>query len=153
MGCLDIELLPHLAELLGISVEALLLGKEIPAKEKRGSMKNTVFYLCPQCGELIAASGKPDISCCGRRLNPLEAQKVDTMHTLQIEPIENELFVTSGHPMEKSHFIAFVALVTGDQVQIFRQFPQWDLQLRLRRQGTGRLYFYCTDHGLYWQTL
>ncbi len=70
-------------------------------------MKHIRFFVCPQCGDLITATGEAAVSCCGRRLEPLPVQKPDEAHSLQIHPVEDEWFITSGHPMEKGHCLSF----------------------------------------------
>ena len=116
-------------------------------------MRNLSFYVCPQCGNLITATGTPNLSCCGRTLLPLTAQKPDEEHRLCVEPVEDEWFLTSDHPMEKSHYLSFAALVTGEQATIVKRWPEWDFQLRLPRRGHGLLYWYCTKHGLFRQVI
>ncbi len=153
LGCADVSLLPALAELLGVSVEVLLMGHAEKEEIKGDTMKNTGFFVCSQCGNIITAGGTPDIVCCGRKLERLTAQDADDMHLLHTQKVEDEIFITARHPMEKEHSIAFVAMVTGDKLQLFRQYPQWEMQLRLKRQGSGKLYFYCTKHGLYQQSI
>ena len=116
-------------------------------------MKHIRFFVCPQCGDLITATGEAAVSCCGRRLEPLPVQKPDEAHSLQIHPVEDEWFITSGHPMTKAHYIAFVAFAAGDRLQLIRQYPEWDLQVRLPARGHGMLLWHCTEHGLFYQML
>ena len=100
-GCPDLSLLPALAEVLGVGLESLLAG-ELDANESTGgNMKRTKFYVCPDCGNIVTATAEAALSCCGRPLIALEPQKADLPHCLTIEPVENELFITSTHPMEK----------------------------------------------------
>ena len=53
--------------------------------------------------------------------------------------------------MEKKHFIAFAAIVTGDGISMKRLYPEWDMQTRLPWLAHGKLVWYCTQHGLYYQ--
>ena len=148
-GCPDVSVLPELAGILGISMEDLLSG-QLPASERDGgNMKNLKFYVCPVCGNLMTASGSPALSCCGRVLEPLAHQKPDEEHTLNVETVEDEWFLTASHPMTKDHSLMFVALVTAERVTLVRQWPEWDFQTRLPRRGHGILYWYCTRHGLF----
>ena len=114
-GCPDVSLLPALAEVLGVGLEAVL-------------------------------------SCCGRPLAALEPRKAEEAHRLTLEPVENELFVTSGHPMEKEHYLTFLALLQGDTLLLRRLYPEWELQARLPAVH-GRLLWYCTRHGLFYQNI
>lgn len=150
-GCPDISLLKELAQILETSVDDILSGEINTNESVGGNMNKLKFYVCPQCNNLMTATGDASISCCGKKLEPLEAKKSDEDHELDIEPVEDELYVTSKHKMEKDHYISFVAYVKGDRVLIVKQYPEWDLQFRLRKQGTGRLFYYCTKDGLYYQ--
>ena len=148
-GCPDVSVLPELAGILGISMEDLLSGQLPRAERDGGNMKNLKFYVCPVCGNLITASGSPALSCCGRVLEPLVHQKPDEVHTLNVENVEDEWFLSSSHPMTKDHSLMFVALVTAERVTLVRQWPEWDFQTRLPKRGHGVLYWYCTRHGLF----
>lgn len=151
LGCPDVSLLPELSLILGVNIEEILLGKIVLNEKVGGNMKKIQFYICPQCSNLITATGDATISCCSKRMEPLTAIKASQDHQLDIEPVEDELYVTSTHEMKKDHFISFVAYVTGDKVFIVKQYPEWNLQFRFHRLGHGRLYFHCVDHGLFYQ--
>lgn len=153
LGCPDISLLPELSQILGISIEQILLGEINLNDLVGGNMNKLKFYVCSQCGNLMTATGSATISCCGKTLEPLDAKKVEENHKLNIEPIEDELYVTSNHEMTKEHYISFVAYVKGDRVLITKQYPEWNMQFRFRKSGHGKLYFYCTDHGLFYQII
>ena len=148
-GCPDVAVLPELAAILGISMEDLLSG-QLPEQETNGgNMKNLKFYVCPHCGNLLTASGSPNISCCGRILTPLQHRKADDAHAVTVEEIDGEWFLTCAHPMEKGHSLMFAALVTSERLTLVRQWPEWDFQVRLPKRGHGILYWYCTQHGLF----
>ena len=72
---------------------------------------------------------------------------------MKTEPAEDEWFITGDHPMTKEGFISFLAFATGDSVQILKQYPEWELQVRLPRRKHGTLYYYSTQHGLFYQYL
>lgn len=148
-GCPDVSVLPQLAAILGVSLEDLLSGQLPAADRNGGNMKNLKFYICPLCGNIMTASGSPSISCCGRVLEPAVHQKPDEAHTLNIEELEGEWFLSSPHPMTKAHSLMFAALVTAERVTLVRQWPEWDFQMRLPKRGHGILYWYCTEHGLF----
>ncbi|MEG1500875.1 MAG: XRE family transcriptional regulator, partial [Clostridiales bacterium] len=91
------------------------------------------------------------ISCCGKKLTAVKASEEHSL--LNIEQVEDELFVSTGHEMTKEHYISFVAFVTGDKLLLAKQYPEWDLQFRFHKFGHGKLYFYCTKHGLFYQLI
>ena len=45
------------------------------------------------------------------------------------------------------------AFAAGDRVQMIRQYPEWDLSVRIPARGHGVLLWYCTQHGLFSQLL
>ena len=116
-------------------------------------MKKTRFYICPTCGNIITALGDASVSCCGKKLTALQAHPADADQQMRVEDVENELFITSDHPMTKQHYIAFVALVNDDSVLLRKQYPEWGLQLRMPALPHSTLYWYCTEHGLFCQRL
>ncbi|WP_312202136.1 helix-turn-helix domain-containing protein [Anaerospora hongkongensis] len=153
LGCPDVSLLPELAQALGVNIEDILSGKIELNETVGGNMKKLKFFVCPQCNNLLTATGDANISCCGKKLEPLTAAKADENHMLTIEPMEDELFISSSHEMKKEHYLSFAAYVTGDRVSLIKQYPEWNMQFRLPKQGHGKLYFHCSKHGLFYQLI
>ena len=151
MGFPDLSLLPALSKQLHVDLESLLAGELDPNDTTGGNMKKSVFYVCPTCGNLITASNEASVACCGKRLEVCVPQKAAPEEKLSIELIDGELFISSDHPMTKEHYIAFVAVLTGDRMIVCRQYPEWDLQVRMQRIPHGTLLWYCTEHGLRFQ--
>ena len=150
-GCPDVSLLPRLAQTLGVEVEGLLSGELAENEQTGGTMKNLNFTVCPTCGNILTFAMGAAVTCCGKKLSPLEAVKAPEEDRLSVEVIENDYFISSSHPMTKEHYVSFVALVTGDTLILRRLYPEWDLQTRLPRIGHGKLYWYCVQHGLFYQ--
>ncbi len=148
-GLPDISMLQPLAQALGISVIELMNGKPIVNKNVSANLRQGKFYVCPVCGNVIHSSGNSLVSCCGITLPALEAEEWDDTHSITIENVEDEQFVTIHHPMTKTHFISFIAFVTTDRVQFVKFYPEGNAQTRLSLRGTGYLYFYCNQHGLF----
>jgi len=153
LGCPDVSLLPELSQILGVNIEEILVGKIELNETNGGNMKKLRFYVCPQCNNLLTATGDANISCCGKRIEPLTAEKATEDHLLSVEPVEDELYVSSEHEMKKAHYISFVAYVTGDRVFLVKQYPEWNMQFRFHKYGHGKLYFHCTNHGLFYQLI
>ena len=78
---------------------------------------------------------------------------MDGQHAVSLEQVEDEVFLHMDHPMTKSHYISFVAFLTGDTVLLRKQYPEWNLQTRLPVFAHGRLLWYCTRHGLFYQNV
>jgi hypothetical protein len=55
--------------------------------------------------------------------------------------------------MTKEHYISFVAYVNDSMVTIWKQYPEWNLQINLPLYRSGRLIWYCTKCGLLYQDL
>lgn len=153
LGCPDISLLPELSEILEINIEELLSGKLDINDFTGGNMKNTKFYICPQCGNIITSSEDAAISCCGKKLSESEPVKATDMEKLNVEIIENDYFISSNHEMTKEHYISFIALLTGDSLILKKQYPEWNLQSRIPALTHGKLIWYCTKHGLFYQLI
>lgn len=153
LGCPDVSLLPELARFLGVRLESLLSGELDANDQERGNMKKLQFYVCPSCGNFITSASEAGVSCCGRTLRPLEAQKAEGENRLSVEKIDDSWFVSSHHPMTKEHYVSFVALLTGDTLFLRRLYPEWDLQTRVPSFGHGILLWYCTQHGLFRQLI
>lgn len=116
-------------------------------------MKNTVFYICPVCGNLIFSASPAGVQCCGRTLEPQKPRKAEEHQRLHTEPVEDEWYITTDHPMAKTEHIAFAALLSGGSLRVWRQYPEWDFQLRLSRREHGLLVWYSTRDGLLYQLI
>ncbi len=153
LGCPEVSLLTDLSKIFEVDLEKLLSG-ELDANDTwRGNMKKLKFYVCPTCGNLITATTEAGISCCGKKLQPVLPQKAPEDEMLKVEIIEDEYFITTSHPMEREHFITFVALLTGDTMILKKQYPEWELQTRIPTLAHGRLLWHCNQHGLFYQDI
>ena len=148
-GLPDISLFQPLAQALGLSVLELMNGERIINKNVSANMLRSKFYVCPICGNAIHVLGDAVVCCCGIMLSALEAEKADDDHMMTIENVEDEHFITVHHPMTKAHYISFVAFVTSDRIQMGKLYPEGNAQTRLQLRGTGYLYYYCNQHGLF----
>ena len=148
-GLPDISLLQPLAQALNISVIELMNGEQITNRNVSANMLRTKFYVCPVCGNVIHSIGDSVISCCGIVLPALDAEEADEDHAVEIEPVEDEHFITVRHPMTKAHSISFLAYATSDRVQLVKFYPEGEAQTRLQLRGLGYLYWYCNHHGLF----
>ena len=150
-GLPDISLLQPLAKALGISVVELMNGEQIVNRNVSANLLRSKFHVCPLCGNVLHSFGSALVSCCGITLPALEAEEADDDHTVTIENVEDEQFLSIRHPMTKEHYISFLAFVTADRVQLVKLYPEGDAQTRLQLRGLGRLYWYCNRHGLFWK--
>ena len=148
-GLPDISLLQPLAQALGISVIELMNGEHITNQNLSANMLRTKFYVCPICGNAVHSLGNALVSCCGITLPPLEAEEADKNHSLTMEKVEDEHFITIHHPMTKDHFISFAAYVTSDRLQFVKFYPEGNAETRLQLRGRGYVYYYCNHHGLF----
>ena len=84
-GAPDLSILPLLSQALEVDTDTLLRGDLEANDLTNGNLKRMRFYLCPECGNLLISQENADISCCGRRLSPLEPQNTDPAHMLHAE--------------------------------------------------------------------
>lgn len=153
LGAPELSLIGELSDLLGVNIGNLLSGDLSRNDFFGGNMKNSKFYICPDCKNITVSTGNVEVFCCGKKLTAQTPVKATDEQKLKVEIVEDEWFITSQHPMTKEHYISFVAFATSDRVQIIKQYPEWDLQLRIQKRGHGMLVWYCTEHGLFYQLL
>ena len=152
-GCPDISLLTALAEVFHVNLEVLLSGEIIENESEIGNMKKLKFYVCPDCGNIITSTSEAEISCCGKKLTALTPKKADDSQKLNMEDIGGEWFLSSEHEMTKEHYISFVAYQNDSTVIMNKQYPEWNLQVRMPLYKTGRIVWYCKKCGLLFQNI
>lgn len=121
--------------------------------------ENTKFYKCPECGGIVTLiDGEIEkIKCCGKQMEEITANTTDAAvekHVPVYEKVEDEIVVKVGeveHPMEKEHYIMWIALVTENKTIHVRLYPEQSTQTRLPYIPGASLYAYCNKHGL-WKT-
>ena len=150
LGAPDISLLSAISRVLSVSTDILLAGKMEENEMTNGNVKRTELYICPVCGNVIAALSGADVSCCGRRLEAIKAVKADKEHLLTVEKSDGGLFIFSEHEMTKEHFISFIVFITTDTMIMKKLYPEWGCQARLPFFAHGRLLWYCSEHGLFY---
>lgn len=148
-GLPDLCILSELANALSVSVPELLTGDVAENRNISSNMKRSKFYVCPICGNVIHAIGEGAFSCCGVRLPFQEAEEPDEQHRVFVEKVDGELYVYLNHPMEKNHYVSFMAYVTDSQIQLEKLYPEQEAQTRFRRAGRGVIYAFCNRHGLF----
>ena len=153
LGCPDVSLLCELSNIFHVDLSELLRGQLSTNGILGGNMKKIKIYVCPNCGNVLTALTDTSISCCGKKLLPLEFKKSDVANQLTVERIENDYFISTDHEMTREHYISFVALISDDTNMMRKQYPEWNLQVRIPIFAHGRLVWYCTQHGLFYQDL
>ena len=152
-GCPNVSLMAALAEVLGADLHALLTGDMHPNESGNGDMKKLKFYVCGTCGNVVTAASEAGVTCCGTKLSPLTPRRAEPHEMLHVEVLDGEWYITSAHPMTKSHSIAFAAYVNDSSVMLFRQYPEWNMQVTLPVMRAGKLLWYCSRCGLLYQEL
>lgn len=149
VGCPEIGLLARLCEIFGVSMPRLLEGDLTPGLPEVGNMKRMKFYVCPLCGNILTASGGGELHCCGRKLEPLKAMAADEAHSIHVETVEDEWYVTFSHPMEKDHYFRFAAVVGTERVMLVRLYPEQGGEFRIPQMRRHKLYLCCSRDGLF----
>ena len=152
-GCPELSLLPELSRLFCADLEQLLAGELAQNGPQAGNMKKMRFHVCPVCGNLVLSLKDAGVSCCGKKLAALAPQKAEGPEKLRVEQVENDFFITASHPMERDHYLSFAALLTGAALVVRKTYPEWDFQVRIPVLAHGTLLWYCTRHGLLYQTI
>ena len=148
-GFPDVCLISALSEIFQIDTAKLLSGEMPQIKPEVGNVKRTKFYVCEKCGNVLTALGNAEILCCGKKLVPLRAEKTDTEHMPEVQKTEDDYYITFSHPMTKEHYISFVSYVRFDRVLTIKLYPEQNAEVRFPQMRGGKLYFYCSENGLF----
>ena len=113
--------------------------------------KNTVFYKCPICGNVLGLieGNINNIKCCGQEMELLVANSTDAAtekHKPTYEKVEDEIVVRVGeieHPMEKDHYIQWIAQMNDNQTTRIRLYPEQSTTVRFKYIPGATLYAYC----------
>ncbi len=119
--------------------------------------KNTVFYKCPVCNNLIGLiqGDAQHITCCGKPMELLVANSVDAAtekHVPVYEKDGDEMVVRVGevsHPMDEDHYIMWIAVVSDNQTTRVRFYPNQEPVARFKYIPGSIIYAYCNKHGLW----
>ena len=149
MGLPDVSLWKGISALYGVEIEKILDGELQEKGRETGNMKRMKFYCCEHCGNIFWSMGGGEISCCGRKLSPLQAKAAEDGHEIKVEEVGNEYYITFPHEMKKEHYISFAALVSWDRVTLVRLYPEQAAEVYLPRQRRGEMYYCCSEHGLF----
>ncbi|MBQ7881648.1 MAG: XRE family transcriptional regulator, partial [Treponema sp.] len=160
-GFPDIVFLEPLAQVLKVSIIELLSGKEVVNQNKNAKIQRSKFYVCPICGNVVFSVGEALISCCGIQLPALECENLGEnpenpedgelakSHEIKVENSDGELFVSLNHPMEKSHYISWIACVGFNFVNIVKLYPEQNPEARFPFKKDCSFFAYCNHHGLF----
>ena len=152
-GCPDVSLLAALSEVFGTDIQVLLTGELNKNEMEKGNMKKLKFYVCRECGNIITSASEAAVSCCGSRLSALEPKKAEDSEKLRVEDIGGEWYITSDHEMTKEHYISFAAYISDSSMMMFRQYPEWGVNVYLPKYRSGRLIWYCNKCGLLYREI
>ena len=119
--------------------------------------ENVRFYRCPICGNIIGLidGDMSRIVCCGKPMELMEANTTDAAvekHVPAYEVVDGELVVKVGeveHPMEKDHYIMWIAQVSDNRTTRVRLYPEQSTETRFPYIPGSTLYAYCNKHGLW----
>ena len=148
-GFPDVSTVSALADILGVSEKTILSGDLEQNLESANNMKRTKFYVCPHCGSFLQGTGNGQVVCCGKQLEALTAVSADDEHTINISEIEDDFYIEFNHEMTKEHYISFVSYVRFDRVLTIKLYPEQDSAVRFPKMYGGKIYFYCSKHGLF----
>ena len=148
-GFPDVSTVSALADILGVSEKTILSGDLEQNLESANNMNRTKFYVCPHCGSFLQGTGNGQVVCCGKQLEALTAVSADDEHTINISEIEDDFYIEFNHAMTKEHYISFVSYVRFDRVLTIKLYPEQDSAVRFPKMYGGKIYFYCSKHGLF----
>jgi len=148
-GFPDVSTVSALADILGVNEKTILSGNLNTNPEESVNMKRTKFYVCPDCGSFMQGTGSSEVICCGKPLEALKASPTDDAHKITVSEIEDDYYIEFNHEMTKKHYISFVAYVRFDRVLTLKLYPEQNGEVRFPQMRGGKLYFFCSSHGLF----
>ena len=121
--------------------------------------ENVRFYKCPICGNVIGLidGDSKHLRCCGQEMIALTGNEKDgatEKHVPVYEKVEDEIVVRVGeieHPMNKDHYIMWIAQVTDKKTTRVKLYPEQGTETRFEYIPGSTIYAYCNKHGL-WKT-
>lgn len=124
-------------------------------------MRNTRFYICPHCGNLIEMVHDAGVNpvCCGQKMTTLVPNTVEASSEKHIPTVtvsDGLVTVNVGsveHPMVDAHYIQWVAVKTekGIQRKYLNPGEAPNVKFWLGDDKAMAVYAYCNLHGL-WMT-
>ncbi len=123
-------------------------------------MKNElIIKKCVKCGALIkiiedCKCEDCEIMCCGEEMKELKPNTTDAAvekHVPTYQKVEDEIYVKVNHVMEKEHYIEWIAMVTDNNENMIKLYPEQNAECRFKYIPGAKLYAYCNKHGL-WST-
>lgn len=121
-------------------------------------MKNEfVIKRCKSCGAIVNVledchCDHCGIQCCGEDMQVLVPNSVDAAvekHVPNYEKVEDEIFVTVNHVMEKEHFIEWICLVSDSKEYMVKLSPEQNATCRFPYLPGSTIYAYCNKHSLW----
>lgn len=124
-------------------------------------MKNTKFYVCPHCGNIVEMVHDAGVTpfCCGQKMVELVPNTVDANEEKHIPAVkvgDDLVEVNIGsvdHPMVDTHWIEWIQLVTdqGSYRKVLNPGEAPNVTFALGNEKPLAVYAYCNLHGL-WKT-
>jgi superoxide reductase len=100
-------------------------------------------------------NGGGTLVCCGQDMTKLTANSTDAAQEKHVPVVTKEsgkIKVTVGstlHPMLPEHHIEWIALVSGDRVELKYLHPGMQPVAEFENAESGTAYAYCNLHGLW----
>lgn len=124
-------------------------------------MKNTNFYICRHCGNIITklTDSTVAVKCCGEVMQLLEAGTVEASREKHLPAVTvsgNTVTVAVGtvlHPMAEEHHIEWVYLETdkGGAFKYLEVGASPEVTFTVADEKPVAVYAWCNLHGL-WKT-
>ncbi len=107
---------------------------------------------CLICGRVVEVTDDEPVMCCGQEMVDVVPNSTDAAvekHVPNYEKVEDEIFVTVNHVMEKDHYIEWLELVTDTEKIKVELYPEQEASARFPYVSGSKIYAYCNKHGLW----
>lgn len=150
---------PYLMEATGYTAEEAVsfMGAVLPTLKRwsgvenrnvAANLKRSVFYVCPDCGNVVWSAGEVAVTCCSNVLEPLVPKENAGTLDATVEVADGCQRVYVAYPMTKEDHLLFIAAVGDDLVRVKRLYPEQEALVEFSLQGPCEIYAYGVGCGL-----
>jgi len=152
-GIPDISIMLSLSNIFGIEIEKMLEGEIRNSDFIVGNMENAMYYVCPQCGNIITCINEISVSCCGRRVERLVPKEAVSYDSLRLIKADLGYELSNKHPMTRDDHISFISVIAEDRHHLIKTFPEWDERYHISCFEEGTIMWYSKRDGLLYRKI
>lgn len=121
-------------------------------------MKNKLIVKeCESCGAIVKTIAdctceNCGIKCCNKNMKELIPNSFDASsekHIPTYKIVEDEIYVSLNHPMDKDHYIMWIAKVKDNHEEIIYLDKEQKASCKFKYEKNSTIYAFCNKHKLW----